>query len=642
MYDFFGRHLRVLGAAVILAGLAACSGTAADSGTTPPPAITVSAAKLIVTSSVPAVKSDNSDAATVTVTALDANNVVVKDVPVVFKSNSGALIVVSSTTDANGKATATYSAGDDKNNRVEVLTVSSASVVATKQISVLGSTLVLAPLSNTNINANDTLTFKYTVADASGSPIPNTKISLSSSGAGAVSLSSGELVTDSVGVASVVVTAKSAGEVSIRADSVGTTVSQKITVASSGNAFSASPSKSSALVNESISVTASVQGTTVVVFASTFGGWNGGSSSVIEVPVVSGVASANFSSAVAGLVSFSVFDKADPSRKTTFNVAYSPDLSSVSKVVLQASPSVVAPSIGGVQNTSSITATVTDANGARIANAPVSFKIVNPSSGGESFSNIVAFTGNGLNGTVLGVATTSFISGALPSGQSSSAIQIQGTVNAVASPPLNITVAGGVAGSVTLGQSSKVESVRSDTTYKLPMSVQVADAAGNPVANATVALSVWPYAWSTGTGCFATATYLNEDQNENLVKDAGEDGVRWSIDGLTLSEAGKVLVTTDPTDTVRNPPATFDGFLTPQNSNAGSIPKTVTTDVNGVATFDFEYLKSNSIWTVVRMSASTVVQGTETKSQVIFRLGVSEEDVKLPNTCRISDSPYRF
>ncbi|MGL5986105.1 MAG: hypothetical protein ACRCZ5_04420, partial [Burkholderiales bacterium] len=98
----------------------------------------------------------------------------------------------------------------------------------------------------------------------------------------------------------------------------------------------------------------------------------------------------------------------------------------------------------------------------------------------------------------------------------------------------------------------------------------------------------------------------------------------------------------DPTDTVRNPPATFDGFLTPQNSNAGSIPKTVTTDVNGVATFDFEYLKSNSIWTVVRMSASTVVQGTETKSQVIFRLGVSEEDVKLPGTCRISDSPYRF
>lgn len=615
--------------AFMLLALSGCSGTASSDGGTTPPATTVAVAKLVVSSSVAAVKSDNSDSAAITVTALDANNVVVKDAAIAFKSNSGSLIVVSATTDATGKATATYSAGDDKNNRVEVLTVSSGSIVATKQINVTGSTLKLSPLSNSSVNVNDTITFKYTVADSAGVPVANVPVVLSASGAGSVSFPTTSLTTDSVGVASVVVTAKSAGDVTIRADGVGATFSQQITVAATGNAFSAQPSKTTALVSEVITVTATAPGASTVVFASTFGYWNGGSASVVEVPVTAGLAAATYVSSVAGLVSFSVYDKSDVTRKTTFTVAYSPDVSNVARVVLQASPSVVAPSVGGVQNTSTITATVTDGSGARIANAPVSFKILNPTSGGESFSNIVAYTGNGSNG-VLGVATTNFIAGSLPSGQSSSAIRIEGTVNAVKSSELQVTVAGGVAGSVALGQSSKLQSVRSDTAYKLPMSVQVSDAAGNPVANATVTLSVWPYAWSLGSGCVSGNTYLNEDANENLSLDAGEDGGRTQIDSSTFLPIG---------------PASggkTDAIATPPNASAGAIPKTVTTDSAGVATFDYEYLKSNSIWTVVRMTASTVVQGSETKSQVIFRLAPSEEDVKLPNTCHISDSPYQF
>lgn len=631
MYDLFGQHLKLIGAALVAGVLAACSGSAADSGSTTPPSSSVPAAKLVVSSSVASVKSDNTDSATITVTALDANNVVVKDAPISFKSSSGALVVLSSKTDVSGKATATYSAGDDKSNRVEVLTVSSDAIIATKQINVTGTSLVLTPLSNSNFSVNDAVTFKYTVTDAGGSPISGVAIVMSASGVGSVSFSSTSLTTDSVGVASVVVTAKAAGDVTIRADGVGASVSQKITVASSGAAFSAQPSKSSALINEVITVTANAPGASTVVFASTFGGWNGGTASVAEVAVDgAGAASATFKSAVAGLVSFSVYDKADTTRKSTFNVAYSPSLASVANVVLQASPSVVAPSVGGVQSTSTVTATVTDASGARIADAPVSFRILNPSSGGETFSNIVAYTGNGANGTILGVATTRFIAGSLPSGQSSSAIQIQGAVNAVSSQSLAITVAGGVAGSVTLGQSSKIQSVRSDTTYKLPMSVQVSDAAGNPVANATVTLSVWPYAWSLGSGCVPGNTFLNEDGNENLALDAGEDGVRQQIDSVTFMPIGFVAG------------GLLDSKATPPNASAGSIPKTVTTDAAGVATFDYEYLKSNSIWTVVRMTASTTVQGSETKSQVIFRLSASTEDAKPPATCFISDSPYLF
>ena len=68
------------------------------------------------------------------------------------------------------------------------------------------------------------------------------------------------------------------------------------------------------------------------------------------------------------------------------------------------------------------------------------------------------------------------------------------------------------------------------------MSVLVADANGNPVANTTVSLSAWPIAFNAnGTACspLAANDHFHEDDVsatptffENLSLDAGEDGVR--------------------------------------------------------------------------------------------------------------------
>ena len=65
---------------------------------------------------------------------------------------------------------------------------------------------------------------------------------------------------------------------------------------------------------------------------------------------------------------------------------------------------------------------------------------------------------------------------------------------------------------------------------------------------------------------------------------------------------------------------TTDGYITPVNSAAGTVPATVTTDANGVAGFTLTYAKTSAIWTVVRIRASTIVQGTETVGEVSFRL----------------------
>ena len=92
---------------------------------------------------------------------------------------------------------------------------------------------------------------------------------------------------------------------------------------------------------------------------------------------------------------------------------------------------------------------------------------------------------------------------------------------------------GGTAGSVAFG-SATVLSVNSNASaYIHAMSVLVADASGAPIAGATVNLSLWPVAWSTGSGCrwdydydSTHGTFLNEDANENVTLDPTEDGTR--------------------------------------------------------------------------------------------------------------------
>jgi hypothetical protein len=65
----------------------------------------------------------------------------------------------------------------------------------------------------------------------------------------------------------------------------------------------------------------------------------------------------------------------------------------------------------------------------------------------------------------------------------------------------------------------------------------------------------------------------------------------------------------------------------------------LTTDANGVATFNLTYGKTSAIWIVTRIRARTVVQGTEAVSEIQFRLPAIQPDVQ---PCRLPDSPYFF
>ena len=307
-------------------------------------------------------------------------------------------------------------------------------------------------------------------------------------------------------------------------------------------------------------------------------------------------------------------------------------------ITLQASPSVVATSVGTTTGVSTLLATVTDAFGRPVGDAPIAFSIINPTGGGESVSPVVVFSAStNASGLGLGQARTTFTSGSLPSAQGGVQVRASvlgtGVVTEAAGTNLGNDAAiiiGGTAGSIAFGQATVLQEADNATNYVLAMSVLVADVNGSPApAGTPVSLSTWPIAWSTGAACTVdfpdtatTGTFFNEDVNENLSLDSGEDGTRkYYATGVVAA-------------------GTIDGQATPPNSAAGLVPGRVTTDANGVATFNLTYGKASAIWNVTRLRARTVVQGTEAVSEIQFRLAPLQADVD--PVCRLPDSPYRF
>jgi len=413
---------------------------------------------------------------------------------------------------------------------------------------------------------------------------------------------------------------------------------------------------------------------------------------VIEESVAAGgTASAVFSSTQAGLATIQVFDPANSSTSDTLGVAITAPAVDAARIILQSSTYVLAPSSGGISNTATLTATVRTSGSPQqvVGSAPVAFSIENPTGGGETVSPVVVYT----NGS--GVATTTFTAGSLPSispvivsarvvgegttdpltnilsfnnsdpdtitrsdggsfvtdgFEAGEQIRVQGSANndgiyiietvvagvltldageTLAAEPsaAGVTVTmtavstaldpgitiGGTAGSVVIGRGSEI-TVLNATTYALPMSVLVADSNGNPVSGATVSLSAWPAQYSAGTWYddvdkyvpYISGTFDNEDSSNYTVLDPGED-----VNG--------------------------DGLLTPPNSAAGDLPKTVTTGVNGVADFDLVYLKDHANWIRDRIRASTFVLGTETTSSITFRLPYARLEGEAGV---LNDSPY--
>ncbi|MBI5891889.1 MAG: Ig-like domain-containing protein [Nitrosomonadales bacterium] len=657
IYSTFARRLTALMLAAMTVMLASCGpgGTPVSSATA---AATVNLTALPVT-----VKSDGSTTTTITATVLNSSNTVLSGQVVNFSSSTGQLGTSSGDTDTNGVSTVAFSAGPSGINRTATITATSGTASSQILVQIVDSTVTANPASASVLDdGSNTATVTFTALNASGAPVSGTAITVSETGIGNITFTPATGATDANGKFVVTVTgvAGGAGLSTLTAAALGATASMDINVTVPTSSFSISGlslngtaqtsvatnafSTTSMRIGQSLLVTATAPApASSVTFASTMGNWASTGTHYGTAAVAGGVATDTLTTTQAGVDNVQVFDTNAPSSTDALTVAMT--AVTPNAVTLQATPSVVPKTTG----TSSLIATVTDVNGAPVGGVPVGFSIVNPTGGGESISPVVVYTATSPTASLaLGQASTTFTAGSSSSSQGGvkARAQVLGTAVVTNTAPSGSdasVVIGGSPSSVAFGQATTLGINSNGSQYILAMSVFVSDSNGNPAPVGTVVnLSLWPIAWSTGSPCLWDpddfvwdgslavpayvagngGTFYNEDANENLVLNTGEDGIRNYYYKAGARAGG-----------------TVDTYITPANSDAGTIPATVTTDATGTANFDLIYPKTSALYVIDRIRGRTVVQGTDAVGETQFRLSALESDL---TPCRLPASHFRF
>ncbi len=598
------------------------------------------AASLSLSLSQISVKSDNSDSAVITATVLDANNAVVEGVRVAFSADGGQLRAFNAdgsaadpssvTTAANGKAEISFSSGTkDKTNRTVTVTASIEGLESKSvPVKVVGSTVGVTTESVILvIGENDKTTLTITVNDAGSNPVHSVPVDVSAepenalswaTAEGYVSDAEGRPITDVTGKVKLEVTAKqAAAEAIITAEALGAKQTQTYSVGSVTEMFGIiEPTEDPAILftGEELTVTVRAPSQQSVIFSTSFGTWRANGQRILSVPVVNDRASALLSSEEAVVATVQVIDPNDSSTSAILQVIISAKQSEGKQISLQTSAAVLEPSIGDIVNSTTLNAIVRVAGTDQVVpNVPVAFSLSGTTGGGEFISPVLAYTDNA------GMARTVFTSGASASGSQGVTITAVIMDNSNVSDSLSIVI-GQTPGSVVIGRSTLLEIVTDadgnpdNTAYRLPMSVLVADANGNPVSGAKVSLAAWPKRYITGSWLSISATlcepvlmgiFPNEDKNRNLILETNEDGNN-------------------------------DGKLTPHNSASGNlIPESVTTDENGIANLDLIYLKKYAAWIDAEITATAMVFGSEAQSTYTFTL-----PYLLADSCFIPVSPF--
>ncbi len=639
----------------VLAVLGACSGDRLGTSTSPQalpqecvddpslPQCQVPAASIYLTLSAQEIKSDGSDATTVTATVLDEYNAVIEGVQVDFSATAGKLSKRFVFTDELGESSSDFSASRaDPTNQVVIVTatvagVGSASIpvriVGTTLEIVVNNTSLLIDAGATQVKEDITIIAK----DAGGQLVYGVPIDFSISGLSGVSLSAAQLTTDTFGEVTVTLTGSTSGTVTFVAMGLGTQVTQAFTVANvvTDNPFRiTSPTTNPyALTSDgsTVAIQVAAAGVTTVRFSTTIGVWTDGSSpntAVTEVAVAGGVATATLQArAGVGDQGFATVVVADASNSGTYDsltVAMSPPTSSAAQLYLQTDLKTLALSTDTTKYAAEITATVKTDNVSGnypIYNVPVSFTIANATGGGEYLT--VSYATTDLNGRV----TTKLVSGKTSTGQTGVTVTATAVSNPLINDVLSIEI-GGTAGSVSIGTPRVITVTDSNLSINVyNMSVQVADGTGAAVAGATVTLEAWPESYIPGVWYdadgdpdvidlqpyWSSAPLPNEDLDENLILDNPS-----KISGISED-------------------VNEDKELTPKNSDAGTVPVSVVTGSDGTSAFDYTYLKDYAEWVRVRVRATTKVHGTEVTSTRYFIPAILESERKAR---LVSDSPY--
>jgi Bacterial Ig-like domain (group 1) len=525
-----------------------------------------------LTTSEPQMPSNGSEPATITALVRGASNQLLPAVSVNFSATSGGLSGTNpAVTGANGAATIQLVTAGDPTDRVITVTATAGSSTAQIAVSVIGTTLNLAG-PNTLISGNQGA---YTVAltDSGGAGIGNEPVVITDSAGN--TLSASNLVTDAAGNASFTMTAGAGANDTLTATSLGLTAQEAITISNQLFSFSVPATGTNIPIgtSQAVTVTWTAGGTPqvgkTVTFSTTRGIFGGvaGEVSTTAVTDATGTATVNISSTSAGPAVITATGTGVTAQDTVNFVATAP-----TQLVLQASPDTVP-----TEGQSTISATLTDANGNLVANQTIDFELQDVTGGSLSVGTAITNS--------QGQAQTVYTASGTASAKDG--VTITGTVPAFPAVPagqVSLTV-GGQTVFLSLGTGAFISENAAKTQFIMPWVVTAVDSAGNPVdgVNVTMVVSSVNYSLGNWTVPSGSTTWV---QTTNLTCPA----------------------TTNPV---------FPGNI------AAVAPATVTTNESsepGSASLNVLYPEDYADWVYVSLTATATVTGTQSSSSTSFWL----------------------
>ena len=624
----------ILLAVVALNGCGSPTPAPGDTGGTPVDPTAPVVASIEMTATKYSVTTTGTDESTVTVYAKDASGAAMTAANINISTSKGLISAPIVTTDATGKGTFTFTAGSEKTNQVAAITASSGGANKSLPISITGTTLTLTASKTSTQQADPTpIVLTGLVRDAGGSAVVGASLTLTSFLGNSFTAVSGSgttltLTSDATGSISATYNGNILGDDIVTLAGMGVQKTQNIRISNSLFAFEALLPDNVVAIGASRTLTVNwinADGSAHVGGVVNFTNSSSGSLTLPTVVDGTGKATVLFTAGLTASPDVVTARSADLtlSAQVTLDVR----ATTAARIDVQVTPSTIAPSVGALTSTATVTATVRDGTNNAVAGKIVNFRLLSGPGGGEYVSPGSAVTNAG------GEATTTFYGGSSTSGQDG--VVIEATVDGKTNTT-TLTI-GQVAAQISIGTTNKISKKTVgglEVGYELPFSVTVIDSNSNAVPGATVYLGLYPVRFYTGTVALGkTGKFANEDLNRNSFLDTGEDGAvgEYPVGGpLAVWDNGS-----------EGQAATLNSS-TPGNGNldptaVASIPLFITTDATGMGAFKVTYAKSYGNWVDVEITASTqIVGGSGSSASLVSPLKVMDGDIPYP------DSPFGY
>ncbi len=478
-------------------------------------------------------------------------------------------------------------------------------------VAVIGTSLSISgPASLVNGVAG---TYSVSLTDSGQAGIPNQVITLSSQLGNSVPTT---VTTNANGQAQFTVTPTRSGSDFIVASALGQSATQAVTISSQTFAFTAPAVSAQIPIGTAGSaVPATVKwlsGTTPQVGKTiTFAATRGTLSTPTAVTAADGTATVMIYSPSAGPATISA---SDSNNVVSAQVLVAFVATTPNAISMQASPTTV-----GLAGTSTVTATVRDAQNNLVPNQTVNFSLSDVTQG--SLSQATAIT----NGQ--GQASTQYTANTVAS--ATNGVIVTGVVQGTALTATTTLTVGGQTVFLSLGTGNTIAAY-SATQYSMPYSVQAVDANGAGVTNVPIVFTVKSLGYAKGYWALSTSGAAVWAQQFTTSQQAPLDTDDYTLTGThgcqseDLNGNGILDVTGGVSEDYNGNGRLDPGLVV---STAELSGQSATTGADGGAAVTLIYPKDHALWVAVQLTATATVNGTQNSTSAIFWLPILASDL---------------